>query len=153
MKTLLDGSSQEPEHAQLINNYGYEYLLERRFAEAEPYFERARVQMTKLGRASEILNVRANLLTCQLGQASPSRWEERLSELKDLNRQLCRDRDWRARKTLILLARHAEMKGNRRSAISFARRAVRAAADMPTQHRLEDAEYLSRLAGKVDSEA
>lgn len=95
-----------------------------------------------------MLNVRANVLTCRFALLPPERWRTLLPELRVVNRLLRKTGDWRARKTLILLARHAEARGRRAAAIGWARKAVRAAGKVATWHRVDDERYLASLGGK-----
>ncbi len=131
--------------AQLINNHGYDYLLEEKFGKAESDFQHALNFFKLHGYRLDIDNTRANLLTCRFGNLPPDRWSELLTELKQVNRALCSSGDWRARKTFILLARHAEARGLLRAATGWVRRAVLAAGDQPSQHRLDDLAYLGAL--------
>jgi tetratricopeptide (TPR) repeat protein len=131
--------------AILVNNYGYEYLLESRPVEAAPYFERALDRFTRMRHASEIANVRANLLTCQFALSAPDDRIGLFRDLADTHRALRRRRDWRARKTMRLLAQLSAKHGRPAAAAGWARRAVAASAGVPTRLREDDERYLREL--------
>ena len=134
-----------PVSGSLINNHAYEDLLEGQYGRAAAGFARAQAAFERDGGEGETANVRANILTCRFAMLPPGRWRELLPELRCVNRLLYERRDWRTRKTLMLLARHAEARGRRAAAIGWARRAVRAAAGIATRHRVEDEAYLRSL--------
>jgi tetratricopeptide (TPR) repeat protein len=127
------------------NNYGYDYLLEGRFEEAQVWFAKAQVAFERAAALDELANLQANVLTCKFEvlQARPRR--ELLPQIRKVNKTLIQRNDWRARKTLILLARHAESSGQRAAAIKWTRLAIRVAASIPTRLRLDDELYLLDL--------
>jgi hypothetical protein len=131
------------DEALLTNNLGYEHLLAREWARAEPLFARAAELFAEERLEVEVTNVRANLLVCRFEQSGgpPSRRLER--ELSQFLKSI--RYDWRRRKVLGLLARCAECRGDLPAAIDRARQAVEAAANRPTRHRLDDQAYLRHL--------
>ena len=131
--------------AILTNNYGYEFLLEGNAADAEPHFMRAAAHFERMDIAIEIVNVRANILTCRLALLSPNEWEELIPEVTETNRRLLHLGDWRVRKTMHLLAEMALARGRTAAAVRWARRAVSASSNVPTRLRHDDEQYLLRL--------
>lgn len=132
-------------NARLTNNLGYEYLLEGRWASAQPLFERSVALFEDVGDRSEVLNVSANLLECRLGHTAIERWNPHMPTLREINRAMMENGDWRARKTLRLLARSAEYHGRYRAARGWMRRALAVSDGIPTQLRDWDKIYLYTL--------
>lgn len=128
-------------------NLGYEYLLEQNWHEAMPWFSRSLQIFEDQGNKEETANLRANILTCRFAQTPQENWRSLLEELTDVNQTLSLNSDWRARKTLALLARYAESKDQIWGAVNWARRAVSVVdfEEIPTHHHLEDQRYLARL--------
>jgi tetratricopeptide (TPR) repeat protein len=131
--------------AVLMNNHAYEHLLAREWEAAEALFERALSLFERVGASHELPNVHANLLECRFARLAPDRWGEMVPRLTWANRALVGRGDWRARKTLRLLARLAESRGRRRAALGWARRAVTASGEAPTRLREADRAYLRSL--------
>jgi hypothetical protein len=131
--------------AMLTNNLGYEYLLVEHWQTAEDLFEQAITKFEHVGAQLDAINARANVLECRFGRLPPEQWNTLLPMLKDVNRALMVRGDWRARKTLRLLARFAEHRGNRPAARGWARRALAVSEGMPTQLRKWDHAYLQVL--------
>jgi len=131
--------------ASLVNNYGYEYLLEGRPAEAEPYFQRALERFTRLKDVSEIANARANVLTCRFALLAPNDWKDLVPQLTETHRALRTLRDWRVRKTMRLLAELSAERGRLAAAVQWVRRAVAASEAIPTRLREDDEQYLGGL--------
>jgi proteasome accessory factor A len=129
----------------LTNNLGYEHLLEGDFEAAEPLLERAIALLEESGRHREAVNMRANLIECRFGRLDPERWDALVPMLRSVNRTLVARGDWRARKTLGLLARLAQSRGRSRAARCWARRALAASQGVPTQLRERDRAYLAAL--------
>lgn len=138
-----DGNKQI--EASLINNYGYEYLLEENFKQAEVEFKRAYKIFKRIEDHFDMANTQANLLICRFGARPEDQWGDLQADLKKTNLVLSKFGDWRARKTLMLLARYAESRGLVGSATGWARRAVVATGSQPSQHRLDDIAYLEDL--------
>ena len=135
----------ERDVAIFTNNLGYEYLLAHHWPSAEYLFEQALARFERLDMRSDELNTRANILECRFSRLSSEQWQSLLPELKSINRALVMQRDWRARKTLGLLARYAQHRGRLRAARGWMRRAIAAASLKPTQLRDWDKAYLEKL--------
>jgi proteasome accessory factor A len=135
----------ERDIAVFTNNLGYEYLLAHHWPSAEYLFEQALARFRRLDMRSDVLNTRANILECRFSRLSSEQWQSMLPELKSVNRALVAQGDWRARKTLGLLARYAQHRGRLRAARGWMRRAVAAASSKPTQLRDWDKAYLEKL--------
>ena len=131
--------------AVLTNNLGYDHMLAGRNETAEDHFARAIALFEQCDRESDAMNARANLLECRFARTRPERWNTLLPVLRDLNRALMANRDWRARKTLRLLARFAEHRGRRSAARRWLRRAIAVTHGVPTQLRKWDRAYLKAL--------
>jgi tetratricopeptide (TPR) repeat protein len=127
------------------NNLGYEHLLAGHWQTAEDLFERAIANFEGLGDQYNAINARANLLECRFALSQPEHWNVLLPTLKEVNRALMVDGDWRARKTLCLLARFAEHRGRRLAARGWMRRALAVSEGFPTQLRDRDRAYLQKL--------
>jgi len=90
--------------AMYTNNLGYEHLLSGQWLVAENLFEQAIELFEQIGAQSDVLNGHANLLECRFSRLPPEHWNTLVPTLKSVNRALLADTDWRARKTLRLLA-------------------------------------------------
>ena len=145
MLSRAERENDAPLAATLVNNYGYEYLLEGRPAEAEPYFQRALERFTRLKDVSEIANARANVLTCRFALLAPNDWNPLVPNLIETHRALRTHRDWRARKTMRLLAELSAERGRLEAALQWVRRAVAASEAVPTRLREDDEQYLEGL--------
>jgi proteasome accessory factor A len=131
--------------AVLTNNLGYEHMLAGRCETAEDLFQSAIALFEQGGRQHDAMNARANLLECRFARTRPERWHALLPTLKEVNRALMTNRDWRARKTLRLLARFAEHRGRPRAARGWVRRGIAVTQGVPTQLRKWDRAYLQAL--------
>lgn len=136
------------ETAQMINNYGYEFLLEGNYREAEPYFVEALELFQRLDNKLEIANAQANLLTCQFALLPSHDWGALLPALRKAQHVLYMGNDWRVRKTMRLFAARAEARQRHTVAKAWARRAANASSNLPTQLHLDDITYLNSLRGK-----
>ncbi len=131
--------------AMLTNNLGYEYLLVGHWPTAEQHFQDALARFKQIDARTDILNCHANILECRFSRLRPEKWDALLPMLKTINRALVNSSDWRARKTLRLLARYAQHRGHMRAARGWIRRAIAAAKYQPTRLREWDEAYLERL--------
>jgi len=148
IKRLLARARDENDDRQiaaLTNNLGYEHLLVHQWPVAENLFERALTNFQDIGWQRDATNTRANLLECRFSLLHPVHWDTLLPTLRDVNRALMANGDWRARKTLRLLARFAEHRGRQLSARGWMRRALAASEGSPTQLRDWDRTYLQKL--------
>lgn len=153
MLRCAEGEHDVQKAAMLANNYGYEYLLEGRPAEAERYFERALERFVRLEQVSDIANARANVLTCRFALSAPNNWTDLVPDLAETHRELRRRRDWRARKTMRLLAQLAAERGRLAAATQWARRAVAVSARVPTRLKEDDSQYLAEIEGNLRRDA
>jgi len=135
--------------ASLINNYGYEYLLEGNYAKALPYFIQSLQLFEQLGDEDEVSNARANLLTCEFELRADHETEALLPDLIAAHSRLSENGDWRVRKTMRILAARAEAQERILVAVAWARRAVKASLDVKTQLHLDDKKYLKSLCRKL----
>ncbi len=148
IEKMLARANEQGSHndiAVLTNNLGYEYLIDEQWETAEPLFERAIGLFEQAGDSGEIASVRANLLECRFGRLDPSEWSTLIPTLTETNRQLVTTGDWRARKTLRLLARLAAQRGRLPAARAWARKAVAASGRTRTQLRDWDRRFLVSL--------
>lgn len=150
ISTMLDRIDQGNSRklAQLTNDYGYEFLLECNYLEAQPYFIESLVLFENLNSKTQIANAQANLLTCQFALAPFRDWEALLPTLRETHRVLLAVNDWRIRKTMRLFAARAEAQGRYSVAIAWARRATDASYNLETQLHRDDETYLDSLRGK-----
>ena len=125
----------------LINNYGYEYLLEGDPAAAEPYFIQALDLFERAGSDYETVNARANFLTCRFATLSFEEQEALLPELAETQSVLHGRGDWRVRKTMRIYAERASARGRLSVAVGWANRAADASRDVPTQLHQDDENY------------
>lgn len=145
LRDQADKSKNCFQYAQLTNNHGYEFLLEGNYLEAKPYFIESLALFQSLDSNIEIANAQANLLTCQFALAPSHDWERLLPTLRAAHRILYDEYDWRIRKTMRLFAARAEARQRHSAAIAWARRAVHATRNIPTQLRRDDMDYLDSL--------
>jgi len=131
--------------ARLINNQGYEYLLEADFSAAEPFFLEALQSFGRLDLADEVANARANWLMCRFRTLPQREWESLRADLLSAHRVLFTHGDWRVRKTMRLFAERSAASGRLSVAVAWARRAVHASRSISTQHHQEDEDYLQWL--------
>ena len=128
-----------------LNNLGFEYLLERRWREALPYFERAAALALEAGDPVEAAVMRSNYWQCRIELDGPCCCANLEGEAAELRNVLESRGDWRARKALILLARLEENRGNLDAAIALAERAVAVARGSATRWPEMDGDYLEQL--------
>lgn len=136
--------------AMLTNNLGYEHLLAEQWQEAEKLFEQA-VELFENDRAyRDVVNTRANLLESRFGYIDPDAWFELMPSVVEVNRTLLANNDWRARKTLRLLARFAAHRGHWHAARGWVRKALTVSRGTSTQLREWDRNYLRELERRAD---
>jgi tetratricopeptide (TPR) repeat protein len=145
---MLERNPEPFERAQLINNYGYEYLLEGSHALALPFFKDALKRFEHLGDEIQVANTNANLLTCESSLGGHRDQPGLLPRLLATHATLHQNRDWRIRKTMLLLAARAESQERLAVAVAWARRALAASADIKTGLRQSDRQYLKKLQRK-----
>lgn len=131
--------------ALLTNNFGFEYFLQGRFADAEPYFIEARDLYEVAGDSVNAANVNANILSCRFALTPSDKWEALLPDLHETHHVLAHEHDWRRRKTYRLYAERAAALGRLAVAVRCARRAVKASRAIATQLRQDDEDFLMSL--------
>ena len=131
--------------AVLTNNYAYEFLLEGSYAAAEPHFIEALRLFESLKMKGDTTNTRVNLLTCRFALSPSHEWEAMLPELTKFHRVLRDSGDWRVRKTSRLYSERAAANGRLTAAVAWARKAVTASRDIPTQLHRDDENHLRSL--------
>ncbi len=105
--------------AVYTNNFAFEYLLEKRWKDAMPLFQRAEKLFFDEGDDFQGANSQANFMTCIFSLRPACELTEHEPELRDLAHALSKDNDWRARKPLNLLSQIRESQGNIDGAIQF----------------------------------
>ena len=146
---MLDRSEKPFTTAQLVNNYGYEYLLEGDFTRARPYFVESLHMFEQLQDENEVANVQANLLTCAFELDSDHQKESLVPALIHAHARLYEDDDWRVRKTMRILASRAESQERMLVAVAWARRGINATIDVKTHLHQDDENNLKRLCRKL----
>ena len=134
--------------AQIISNYGYECLLENDFVRARRHFQKALLRFEQLQDDEEIANAQANLLICEFELRARDDTEALLPELLKTHNQMYGNNDWRVRKTMCMLARHAENRNRITVAIAWMRRAIKQCNRVETRLQDNDRQYLKRLCRK-----
>jgi len=129
----------------MINNFAFEYLLERKWKEAIPPFERAARILKENGDQTEYANARANYWTCRFECDEVKEVEEVEAELKILSRKLRDSADWHRRKPLVLLAKIEERRGNLDAAVRLVEQAIEACKGGRTRYPELDQTYLNHL--------
>ncbi len=127
------------------NNLGFEYLLERRWSDALPYFERAAALATETGDRVEAAVMRSNYWSCRVELDGIEGCDGLEAEAGRLRQVLEGSRDWRVRKVLILQARIMEHRGKQDEAINLVLRAIAAARNSETRWPEIDGSYLEHL--------
>ena len=138
------------ELAVMINNYGYEFLLEGNYLDAEPHFVNALKLFKDFGMKTEVPNALANLLTCRFALSPSHEWEAMLPELAESHCALRDAGDWRVRKTSRLYSDRAIALGRLTVAVAWARKAETASRQVTTQLHQDDENYLRSLTARRD---
>lgn len=135
----------EPGEAVFLNNLAFEYLLEERWQEAIPLFERAAALFKAHSVDYEYANARANYWTCRFESDDLEDIEAIEAELRTLKGVLTKRPGWHGRKPLILLAKIRERGGKIKAAIGLVKRAIASAEGSQTRYAEQDGEYLEHL--------
>lgn len=146
-ETEKDGSNFDK--AFLINNFAYEYLLEERYLEAAPLFEKAANLFDEAGIRFETANARANYWLCRTADREDFKLAVLEEELPEIEKILVNKEDWRGRKPFILRARIAEERGDLPGAIFMVQQAIKLGERSNTQYPELDRQYLDQLEGKM----
>lgn len=134
--------------AILTNNLGFEYLLDKRWAKAIPFFEKAATLFQKNNFIFEYLNARTNYLTCWIECPDFKDTESIRKELNSLIQELGKHNDWRVRKPLVALAKLEERQGHYDTAVKLVENAITAGQSSRTKYPELDATYLENLKRK-----
>ncbi len=149
---LLPPGELSDRNALLINNLGYEFMLDQKWQDAIPYFNRSAEIYEQLGNHTEAANIHANKLLCEFGVHGGEYLVREKKLLHKLAKILNRNFDWRIRKILGLLARMYEFEGKNKYAFKYARLAVEAGKEIPSRHHLSDRAYLTKLNDRLNGE-
>jgi tetratricopeptide (TPR) repeat protein len=139
------------DEAVMINNYGFDYLLEERWDEAIPYFETAAGMFEECGDGFNHANARANYWTCFVESRLSDIDEVHVEELRNLAEILKCSSSWHRRKPLISLARVEERRGNLTEAVKLVEQAIALADDGKITYPDEDRLYLAELMHKMNA--
>lgn len=148
IETYREEKDQSSE-AVMLNNFAFEYFLEGRFREAIPIFEQAAGLFKSIGDSFEYANSRANYWLCQLEYNKFLDIEKFERELNDIEKILCVEKSWHARKPLILRAKIEEKKGNIHKAINFVKQAIKSTKGTNTRYPELDCKYLQNLKKQI----
>ena len=133
------------EEALILNNLGFEYLLEGRIQEALHDFEEAANLFESLAIPEESANSRTNCWICKFESSDLDVSDQVETELRSLEKILTRANYWQARKPMILLARIAEQRGDLEESILWVEKAIQTCEGSGTRYPETDAQYLQRL--------
>jgi len=128
-----------------INNFAFEYLLERRWNDAIPHFLVAAALFEELGIPFEAANARANYWICRFELDEVDDIESVETELNAIYKILNGAKRWYERKPLILFAKIEERRGNIVKAITLVEKAIESAKDSNTKYPEIDRQYLEHL--------
>jgi len=130
--------------AIMINNYAFEFLLEKRWRYAIPLFGAAAKLFRDID-IGEYANARSNQLFCELESSNFGFNEATVEELETLADILEMEGSWHKRKPLMLLARIHESTGNLELAFQFARKALKPPVNRNSLYYKEDVEFVKRM--------
>jgi tetratricopeptide (TPR) repeat protein len=136
------------DEAIYLNNLGFEYLLEKRWKEAIPYFEEAARIFKEIDVTFEGLNARANYWLCRFELDDLDDIDSVETEVKEIMKHFKGTGRWFERKPLILLAKIEERRGNIEKAISLVEKAIESSKNSNTRYPEMDGEYLEQLKRK-----
>jgi len=142
---IHNDEGRQNDEAIMINNLAFEYVLEGRYEEACPLFEKAAQMFEDNKETYEFANSRANYWECRFNRGEIEGIEEIEAELKELSKILGKRTGWHARKPLSLLARIEEHRGNLGKAINLVERAIKSCENSNTRYPEMDREYLEKL--------
>jgi tetratricopeptide (TPR) repeat protein len=131
--------------AVYLNNYAYEFLLEERWDEAAPLFEKAAALFMQSWKTIEHANARTNYWTCLIEGGRIIHFKRAEKELKWHSKMLGRRGNWHSRKPFILLAKINERRGDIEKAIKLVETAIQASLRSRTRYTELDVKYLARL--------
>jgi len=150
---MIEIYHEEGDHASeagMINGLGFEYLLEEKWEEAAPHFEKAAAIFQKIGVQSRYANALANYWTCRIESDDLQDLEESESLLQKIACILAEAPYWQRRKPLILLAKMKERQGDVEAAIALVERAIETTRGNPTLYTAIDQDYLRHLRKRIN---
>lgn len=130
--------------AVMINNYAFEFLLQKRWRYAIPLFGAAAKLFRDID-IGEYANARSNQLFCELESSHFGFNETTVEELETLADILEIEDSWHKRKPIMLLARIYELKGKMESAFELAKKALRPPVNRNSWYYKEDIEFVKRM--------
>lgn len=131
--------------AILINNFAFEYQLEKQWEKAMFYFEKASQIFKENGNKIQHANSRSNYWACYLESIGFEKVEKIETELKSFVKILDSSTYWHRRKPLILLARIEEKRGNIDVALKLVEKALESSQNNNTRYPEMDKKYLDKL--------
>lgn len=131
--------------ALYLNNFGFEYMLEKNLSAAIPCFETAAIIFKELNIVFEAANARANYWICRFELDDVDDVEIVETELNEIYKIFNGAKRWYERKPLILFAKIEEKRGNITKAIDLVEKAIDSAKDSNTAYPEIDRKYLEHL--------
>jgi len=131
--------------ASALNNLGFVYTMEQRWAEALPYFREAIQLYLVIGMEFNEANSSCNWWQCRIEMGEWGEYEQTKIKLEGILEKLKGELRWYERKPHILLARLEERQGNLYEAIRHVKLAIESALDSGTRYPEMDGMYLRKL--------
>ena len=128
-----------------LNNFAFEYLLEKRWNEAISHFAASAELFAQSGIRFEAVNARANYWICRFELDDVDDLESAEAELNEISKVFDGAKRWYERKSLILLAKIEEKRGNIAKAINLVEKAIESAKESRTTYPEIDRKYLEQL--------
>jgi tetratricopeptide (TPR) repeat protein len=135
--------------ALYLNNFGFEYILEKKWNDAISYFELSAKIFKEKNITFEAVNARANYWLCKFELDDVDDVESVETELNEIYKIFNGARRWYERKPLILFAKIEEKRGNIKKAIDFVKNAIESARDSNTTYPEIDRKYLEHLRART----
>ncbi len=136
-----------------INNFAYEYLLEKKWDKAKPLFEKAaKLFWESKNNVFEYYNSRVNYLRCIVELSGKDSLNSIEKELFEISIKLNNKNDYKSHKPLYLLSKIEEKRGNIDKAIYYIEQAISISAGSKTKYPDEDREYLEILKRKISAD-
>lgn len=131
--------------ALYLNNFSFEYMLEKNWSAAIPCFETAAIIFKELNIVFEAANARANYWICKFELDDVDDVESVETEMNEIYKIFNGAKRWYERKPLILFAKIEEKRGNITKAIALVEKAIESAKDSNTTYPEIDRKYLEHL--------
>lgn len=132
-----------------INNFAFEFLLEKRWEEGLRWFRKAVKIFDEVGDRSGFQNARANCLLCRLEFDETADLASMETEIKEIQGVLASGSHWQQRKPFFLLAKVEEARGNLKQAVKWARKATACTQPAKSRYHTLDRCYLAELKKKL----